>query len=201
MNDKLLIPIDMMVGNFDDFIGTWNNFVPKILCDDIISSMEKAIANSSHLIMKGNKQFQNKKIGRHDISVMLNDVDNELSGKVNEYLNCCLLHYIEEYSQLSTVNLRSYFIKSQKTMPGGAYHTWHYENMSFETSNRELVWAIYLNDMPSGEGETEFLYQKRRIIPSCGSIIIWPAGLTHVHRGLTVYTKDKYILTGWFTKT
>ena len=37
MNDKLLIPIDMMVGNFDDFIGTWNNFVPKILCDDIIS--------------------------------------------------------------------------------------------------------------------------------------------------------------------
>jgi hypothetical protein len=190
-----------MVGNFDDFIGTWNNFVPKILCEDIIDSVEKGFQNSSHLIMNGSKQFENKKIGRYDTSMMLNDIDNELTGKVNEYLNCCLLHYIEEYSQLSTVHLRSYYIKAQKTLPGGAYHVWHYENMTFETSNRELVWAIYLNDMPDNEGETEFLYQKRRIKPSCGTVIIWPAGLTHVHRGLTVYSKDKYILTGWFTKT
>lgn len=201
MNNKLLIPLEMMVGNFDDFIGTWNNFLPKILCENIINSVEKGLTNSSHLIMNGSKQFENKKIGRYDTSMMLNDIDSELAGKVNEYLNCCLLHYIEEYSQLSTVHLKSYYIKAQKTLPGGAYHVWHYENMTFETSNRELVWAIYLNDMPDNEGETEFLYQKRRIKPSCGSVIIWPAGLTHVHRGLTVYSKDKYILTGWFTKT
>lgn len=72
--------------------------------------------------------------------------------------------------------------------------------MSFETSTRELVWMIYLNDMPEGEGETEFLYQKRRINPKAGRVVIFPAGLTHVHRGLTVYTQNKYILTGWFNK-
>ena len=201
MNDQLLIPLELMVGDFNDFIGTWNNFVPKIFCEEIIDCVENGFKNSAHLIMKGTQQFDNKKIGRHDTSVMLNDIDNEIAAKVNEYLKCCLMHYIEEYSQLSTIKLRSYYIKAQKTSPGGAYHVWHYENMTFETSNRELVWAIYMNDMPDNEGETEFLYQKRRIKPTSGTVVIWPAGLTHVHRGLTVYTQDKYILTGWFTKT
>ena len=59
---------------------------------------------------------------------------------------------------------------------------------------------VYLNDMPDGEAETEFLFQKRRIKPEVGTIVIWPAGMTHVHRGNTVFTKDKYILTGWYLK-
>ena len=54
--------------------------------------------------------------------------------------------------------------------------------------------------MPDGEAETEFLYQKRRIKPETGTLLIWPAGMTHVHRGNTVFTKDKYILTGWYFK-
>ena len=54
--------------------------------------------------------------------------------------------------------------------------------------------------MPDGEAETEFLYQKRRIKPEQGMMCIFPAGLTHVHRGNTVFTQDKYILTGWALK-
>ena len=87
------------------------------------------------------------------------------------------------------------------TLPMGGYHVWHYENGDrAETYNRELVWMIYLNDMPEGEGETEFLYQKKRIRPTQGTVVIWPAGMTHPHRGLTVYTEPKYILTGWYSK-
>ena len=59
---------------------------------------------------------------------------------------------------------------------------------------------IYLNDMPEGEAETEFLYQKKRVGPTRGTVVIWPAGMTHVHRGNPVYTQDKYILTGWYYK-
>ena len=89
----------------------------------------------------------------------------------------------------------------QRTQPSGGYHTWHYESAGWDVSHRELSWMIYLNDIPAGEGETEFLYQKIRVQPTVGTIVIWPAGMTHVHRGNTVFTKDKYILTGWFIKT
>ena len=94
----------------------------------------------------------------------------------------------------------SYAVKAQKTPPQGGYHEWHYENASFTAASRELVWTMYLNTMPEGEAETEFLYQRRRIKPECGMVVIWPAGLTHVHKGNTVFTEDKYILTGWAHK-
>ena len=51
-----------------------------------------------------------------------------------------------------------------------------------------------------GEGETEFLYQRKRFQPKKGTVVIWPAGMTHVHKGNTVLTTDKYILTGWYIK-
>ena len=197
--NDFLIPIENMVGEFEDFIGVWDNFFPKPLCDDVIAKMELIISQSSN-VMNGNRQFSEKKLGRNDVSFMLNDFSAELSNKVNEYLTCCATHYTSEYDQLRQVNIKSFHVKAQKTPPKGGYHVWHYESMSFETSTRELVWMIYLNDMPNGEGETEFLYQKRRINPKAGRVVIFPAGLTHVHRGLTVYTQNKYILTGWFNK-
>ena len=59
---------------------------------------------------------------------------------------------------------------------------------------------IYLNDIDDG-GETEFLYQKRRIKPQKGTVVIFPAGMTHVHKGnLVMGEQTKYIVTGWYIK-
>ena len=59
---------------------------------------------------------------------------------------------------------------------------------------------IYLNDIEDG-GETEFQYQRRRISPSAGTVVFFPAGLTHVHKGnLVLGEQDKYIVTGWYVK-
>jgi hypothetical protein len=92
-------------------------------------------------------------------------------------------------------------LKIQRTLPLGGYHYWHYENASGQyTYARELVWMVYLNTMPPNEAETEFLYQKMRIRPTKGTVVFFPAGMTHVHRGLTVYSEPKYIATGWYYK-
>ena len=40
-------------------------------------------------------------------------------------------------------------------MPCQGYHLWHCERNAMQFVLRELVWTIYLNDMPEGEGETE----------------------------------------------
>jgi len=207
-------PLEEMDGEFNEFIGVWENFIPKEFCVQVIARFEQLLADSlikvttventgektSSTPVSGIEQFPNTNLGRKDISIFLNGVATDLCSTINNFLFSCLNHYQEEYGQLRHVDLMSWDIKAQKTKPGGGYHVWHYENSSYECSSRELVWAIYLNDMLDGEAETEFLYQKRRIKPTVGTVVIWPAAMTHVHRGNPVYTGTKYILTGWFLK-
>ena len=87
-------------------------------------------------------------------------------------------------------------MKVQRVRAGGGFHAWHSE-WSKENSTRQLVYQVYLNDLPDGEGETEFIYQGVRCKPEVGKLIIWPAGWTHTHRGNPNYSEDKYVVTGW----
>lgn len=89
-----------------------------------------------------------------------------------------------------------YSYKIQKTVPTGGYHAWHTEVMSTERCRRVLAFILYLNDVEAG-GETEFLYQSRRVEAKEGRLVIWPAGVTHVHRGNAPLKGEKYVLTGW----
>lgn len=82
----------------------------------------------------------------------------------------------------------------------GGYPYWHCElypkDAGAETLHRVLLWTIYLND-GFGAGETEFLYQQRRIKPKTGTLLIAPTAFTHTHRGNTPTGGDKYIATSW----
>lgn len=82
----------------------------------------------------------------------------------------------------------------------GGYPYWHCEHYpkdaSAETLHRTLLWTIYLND-GFGEGETEFFYQQRRIVPKAGSLLVAPTAFTHTHRGNRPRGGDKYIATSW----
>lgn len=106
--------------------------------------------------------------------------------------------YVEELMRTlyrpGTVNLQKYLKGS------GGYHHWHSEiypqNASCESLHRVLLWQFYLNDVEQG-GETEFLYQNRRIAPRKGRLVIAPAGFTHTHKGHVPVTGDKYIATSW----
>lgn len=192
---------------FSDFIGVWEEFVPPVLCESIINHIDDILINSSitqnqtnESYMDGENQFKDGKLGRSDQSILLNQTNSQLSHNLNQYLQATASHYIDKYSQLKNCKLISTDLKVQKTLPEGGYHYWHYENSGYDYSNRELVWIVYLNTMPENEAETEFMYQRRRIRPTQGTVVIWPAGLTHVHKGNTVFTEDKYIVTGWYLK-
>jgi hypothetical protein len=198
-----------------DFIGVWENFVPGAFCDQLIEFFEHTINNTADYIepnsvvpekqveatvLQGSTQYQGN-LNRKDTSILLNYTNDTYSYQVNQFLKSCVLHYIDNFSQLRSLSMISSDLKFQKTPPEGGYHSWHYENSSAEFAARELTWMIYLNDVPDGEGETEFLYQRRRIKPTKGTVVVFPAGMTHVHKGNTVFTQDKYILTGWYIKT
>lgn len=82
----------------------------------------------------------------------------------------------------------------------GGYPYWHCEHYpqdgAGEALHRTLLWTLYLND-GFDAGETEFLYQQRKIVPSAGSLLIAPASFTHTHRGNRPSGGDKYIATSW----
>jgi hypothetical protein len=191
----------------EDFIRIWPGKVTPEDCQLTIEAFERVISdpNLTAHVHNNDKQFSNSNLGRKDLGIFLETPElkiNDLASKYLYYIHDCLLEYMHEFGQLSTTKLtNNKCLKMQRTLPMGGYHVWHYENGDRpEAYNRELVWMIYLNDMPEGEGETEFLYQKKRIRPTQGTVVIWPAGMTHPHRGLTVYTQPKYILTGWYSK-
>jgi len=92
-------------------------------------------------------------------------------------------------------------INLQKYVAGqGGYPYWHCEQYprrdNGEALHRAVLWTIYLND-GFDAGETEFLYQQRKVAPRTGSLLIAPTGFTHTHRGNRPEGGDKYIATSW----
>lgn len=109
----------------------------------------------------------------------------------------CWNQYLRHYTVLEETGkhyIRS--MKIQKTLPAQGYHVWHFESDCSQNSMRIAAWGLYLNDVVEG-GETEFLYQSLRVPAKKGTLVIWPATYTHVHRGNPPLSNEKYLLTGW----
>ncbi|HFD81516.1 MAG TPA: 2OG-Fe(II) oxygenase [Gammaproteobacteria bacterium] len=84
----------------------------------------------------------------------------------------------------------------QRYRAGEHYH-WHIDGGSHEFSQRQLVALWYLNDVPGPGGETEFLFQKLKVTPEQGKLVLFPPFWTHEHRAVTVEQGVKYIATTW----
>jgi len=186
-------------GEYEDFIGSYSNFIDSSLCKSIIDTFN--YYHNIGAVFCGGEQFDNTCAGRFDWSIDLREMGSHMKEQPDEYLNDQLSHAWNEYSSifghLKDSPVYSLTQKVQKTPTGGGYHVWHDEDGCIETSHRSAVWMIYLNDDYEG-GETEFLYYKKRVQPERGKLLIWPAGYTHTHKGNMVLSGNKYVVTGWF---
>lgn len=186
-------------GRYEDFIGIYDNAIPESLCNEIIRAFDYSMDNGS--VYCEDNQFSNSNAGRFDWALDVTQMSSIMDGTPVEDLNAALQKSLDEYvhifGHMKGVSLYSIVQKVQKTPAGGGYHVWHDENSGIEHSGRLIVWMFYLNDNFEG-GETEFLYYKKRIQPRAGTLLLWPAGLTHAHRGGLVLKGDKYVVTGWF---
>jgi len=87
----------------------------------------------------------------------------------------------------------------QHYAPGEGFKAWHCDWSTAvdatEPNNRVLAWILYCNDVT--DGGTEFLWQQQHIDAVCGQLAIFPAGMSHVHRGQVSTSASKTIATGW----
>jgi hypothetical protein len=115
---------------------------------------------------------------------------DDIAGMTDDALR----EYVAKVLRPGAVNLQKYLAGE------GGYPHWHSEiypqDARCEPLHRVLLWSVYLNDVPEA-GETEFFYQRRKVAPKAGTLLIAPAGFTHTHRGNTPVGGDKYIATSW----
>ena len=191
---------------YKDFIGVFLDVYPKGFCEHLIAEFER-----NRTLGAGTDRQNGERADKHyknDYQIFSNgkNINFELfDGKktVDVFFNGlqrCFESYTNEFSIIKDVKINCNNMKMQKTSSGGGYHVWHGEQGNGDMANRGLVYMLYLNTLPTeANGETEFLYQQRRINPVENTMVLWPAAFTHAHRGNPVYGENaKYIITGWF---
>ena len=187
----------------ETFVRIYDNVVSKSFCQGLIAYFEWCLNNN-----KTWDRFEANTV-KKDKSTILNpstqvDIsfsEEHLRGYIREFNESfwdnCYPKYREDFSSVSNYPRHTIFTyKVQKTIPGGGYHVWHFENDDVMFSRRILTYILYLNDIFDG-GETEFLYQSERIPPKEGTLVIFPTAFTHTHRGNPPLKGTKYIMTGW----
>ncbi|MFM7677135.1 MAG: 2OG-Fe(II) oxygenase [Synechococcus sp.] len=87
----------------------------------------------------------------------------------------------------------------QRYAPGEGFHRWHCDwtisDEATEPVHRVLAWILYCNSLP--EGGTEFHWQQHHEDAERGKLLLFPAGLSHIHRGRVSQEHSKTIATGW----
>jgi hypothetical protein len=87
----------------------------------------------------------------------------------------------------------------QRYAPGEGFRSWHCDwtttGEATEPIRRVLAWILYANTLP--EGGTEFHWQEHHEEAERGKLLLFPAGLSHIHRGRVSHSHSKTIATGW----
>jgi hypothetical protein len=87
----------------------------------------------------------------------------------------------------------------QRYAPGEGFKRWHCDwtlsDEATEPQARVLAWILYCNSLP--DGGTEFHWQGHHEEAERGKLVIFPAGLSHIHRGRVSQSHSKTIATGW----
>ena len=207
-----------MEAHYDQFIGLYPRAVSRDKCNLIISYFHEldSIGRSYSRKNTNDNTSNHPRLSqiKKDLSVnvanlgfkiddnlqsefMLTNVDPTYGFVQNELVGC-INHYIDQYEEtlMDNYKLQPMYHKIQKTSPAQGYHAWHHEQGPNVIMQRVLVYTLFLNDVEEG-GETEFLWQHKRIPARAGDVCIFPAHFTHPHRGNTPLKGDKYIMTGW----
>lgn len=193
----------------ESFILSIENVYSKEWCEGLIEDYKQSLTMTSGFTTAGPTQRSDTvPIWRNKSTHIPFAFDYTKSPGAKKYIEdffvrqkqCLELYYKEYDVALDGIQSEMFEIKVQEVKPGGGYHIWHCEH-GFSTPTRLLATMVYLNTFPEGEATTEFLQQGLAVTPKQGTVLIWPAFFTHMHRGNPPYSHNKYTITSWYNMT
>jgi len=199
-------PTNLKLHDFSDETFMNGVYFPDHICDNLINYFEANPSRQQPGIVypggTGEQGNENKIKKSTDIGFwpLQNSEDGRSLSDYLQYLNLAVQEYEYKYERVK--HLSKYAIKSgcniQKYEPGVGYYELHTERFGIVSQDKCLVWMTFLNDVPNGGTEFEFMYQNVIVPAKKGLTLIWPSDWTHTHRGQISNTNTKYIITGWF---
>ena len=185
----------------EDFIQTWH--IPEGICDAIVEFYQKnlneTIPGKAVVMGQGGQVLKDIKEST-DLPISANNWDQPFMDYRIE-LQKCLDEYSNIYKHLQHLNrfniIESYNI--QHYPKGGGFKIEHFERDGSlnKTIKRCLVFMTYLNDLD--DGGTKFIYQNRIVKAQKGKTVIFPVDWTHTHVSQISETREKTIVTGWYS--
>jgi len=172
-------------------IAIFENYFNDEYCDNVIDWFNLKSVVADH----------EKTVDRDDFTIsephiIFGSFKSEFYNTLVDKLKQAYLSYRKNYDFLLPAELIMNSFKIQKSIEGGGFCTWHWEHDPYSNPNRFLVWMLYLNDVANG-GKTEFR-NGLKVQPKKGTLVLWPAYFTHMHRAAPDLKETKYIMTGWY---
>ena len=182
--------------------------IPGSLCNDIIKLFNKcsgsqytgATGGGINTAIKNSTDLNLLNIHTNKYK---DEIDPIILFLINE-LKCNLLNFSKLYNQLYPFNCflsDTYYsfiniLQIQHYTINVGHYVYHNDYYALDRNQfRFLTFIWYLNDVEIG-GETEF-FGNIKIKPKAGTLVIFPATWTYIHKANTPISNDKYILTGW----
>lgn len=182
-----------------EFIKEYKNVLEINTCEIIIDKFEK----------DENKVRGVTSSGVSDIKITYDLHSDKWHGE--EWNNIYILlkdalhsHIIKYYEELGNLfspyrHTQDSGFQIQRYIKNQGIYKYHDDFYVDRRGFRTLTYIFYLNDIEDG-GETEF-YNGKKINPTKGTLVIFPALWTYLHRGNMPISNDKYIVTGWIYST
>ena len=183
----------------DQFIGIFSNAIDDKLCAAFLDWFNKISEQGltlSSMEESGSRGSSRKDEVIHIPCMMLphSVFPGTITTTLWQNIKNCHSVYYSKYDL--DREMTSYGFKMHRVLPTEGYHQWHHEHWFIE-SNRILAWHLTL-EAPEEGGETEFMFQSKRIEPIPKQLLIFPAAFTHKHRGNPPLKGQKTYITGWF---
>ena len=177
-----------------NFIEIYDDALSSENCDKLIDYFNKSPQGEGMVgdykvdyTQKKSTELVDSKFSLHPFTFQL------ISSTLQEYTD----KYVKKYIPLQKMakwGVDDGFTLIKFEGEDGGYKAWHTEH-SKSVPYRIIVWMFYLNDAQCG---TEFFHHPN-IESKKGRLVIWPAGWTHYHKGVTPNKGIKYIMSGWYS--
>jgi len=192
-----------------EFVHVIKNILPSNFCKSIIDKFEvdndkhQGILGRGHINLNIKKTLDLHIANRTDWDYITDPLGKYLANGLQKYF-LYLENQVFKGKGLQIVekifgdNINCTGFQIQKYEKDDHFY-WHTDDAP--DSKRLLAFIIYLNTVPDeNDGTTDFLNGKS-IQPEEGSILIFPATWSYVHRGKALKSGKKYIITGFIRQS
>jgi len=186
--------------NEKNIIGIYPNAFPSDLCDTMIEYFDANPKKYDSTVVDFKDGKPTSRPDEHRVSEELTIPDiHWLSKKAHKIINPLVIKFCKKYAAVLRTFNTSYYenLHILKYEPNKGHYDYHSDADGPLIYNRMISIIVYFNDVKEG-GETEFEYiDVPPVKPKKGTIVIFPSGWTHQHRGNIPISNEKYIGVWW----